>query len=281
MIATLADIVAPLSVEAFREILRHRELHLFRGDDARRHAALLDWETLSEVVLSGAFPVRKLRVTRDGWVLPNLLYRDGDTPRRHVIEPLLQAGGSVIAYGLEPYVPTLTDLCAAVSSVTGDKVTAGAIATTGRAGALDLHYDDQDLLILQVEGSKRWMIQAEPFPDPIEGMAPVPGHADTPLLIDAVIEAGDWLFLPAGYRHRCETTSERSLHVGIFLHPLTAPRALDLLRLQLIGDPAARKPIRFDPDEAVAAERDLKQRLIDQITTLSLDDLMAFNRTSS
>jgi ribosomal protein L16 Arg81 hydroxylase len=93
---------------------------------------------------------------------------------------------------------------------------AGAIVTTGAGGALHAHYDQQDLIILQVEGSKRWRIFGprvlKPIKEPASSVPP-----ETPPILDTVLEPGDLLFLPAGYWHVCDNGPQRSLHLGLFL----------------------------------------------------------------
>ncbi|MFN6935282.1 MAG: hypothetical protein ACK4NZ_09030 [Tsuneonella sp.] len=74
------------------------------------------------------------------------------------------------------------------------------------------------------------------------------------MLMDMTLNAGDFLLLPAGYRHRCETIGNRSLHIGIFIWPLTMARALDLLVRDLADAPAARMPLRGDEDDGAITE---------------------------
>ncbi len=147
------------------------------------------------------------------------------------------------------------------------------IATTGSGGALPSHHDGEDLLILQVERSKRWLIEHDPAPDPIPYLNPLKTpRTAAPILMDMTLNAGDVLFLPAGYRHRCETVGDQSLHIGIFIWPLTVARALDLLVRDLSDDPAARAPLRGDNDDAAVTEA-LRRGLSDRIDRLSLSAL--------
>ena len=275
MISSLSDLAAPLDVAAFRALLRQRSPALFRGAGGDRYASLLDWRGFMDMILTGQYPAKKLRLTQRGAPLPGMLFRSGGTLKPDSVMRLLDTGGSIIAYGIEPYVPAITRLCAAITAQTGEHVMAGAIATTGSGGALDIHYDDSDLLVLQVEGSKRWLIEANPVVDPVAGMPIVAREADAPILIDEVLEPGDLLFLPGGYRHRCETRGARSLHLGFFFYPLTMPRALDLLMRRMMDDTASRKPLRFDDSAWEETEDAMKQELIDRINNLSLSALVA------
>lgn len=280
MISSLSDLVAPLSVPEFKELLRQRTPRLVRGAGAGRYAALLDWDGLMDAVLTGTYPVRKLRLTKQGTPLPALFYRSEEGPKADVITQLMASGGSIIAYGIDPYVPAMGRLCTAIGEQTGEHIIGSAIATTGSGGALDLHYDDTDLVIVQVEGKKNWVIEREPVINPVVGLRALPGGDDVGILLDIELEPGDLLFLPAGYRHRCESRSARSLHLGFFFYPLTIPRTLDLLMRQTVQNDDARRPWRFEEAERSAVEVALKQELIRQIDGLSLIDLLSAHRAT-
>jgi len=192
----------------------------------------------------------------------------------------MASGGSIIAYGIDPYVPAMGRLCAAISEETGEHIVGLAFATTGSGGALDLHYDDTDGVILQVEGRKNWVIEREPVINPVVGLPALRGGDDAGIVLDIELEPGDLLFVPAGYRHRCESRSARSLHLGFAFYPLTIPRTLDLLMRQTVQDVDARRPWRFEEAKRSAVEVALKQELVQLIEGLSLTDLLSAHRAT-
>ncbi|MEO7680767.1 MAG: cupin domain-containing protein [Sphingomonas sp.] len=96
------------------------------------------------------------------------------------------------------------------------------------------------------------------------------GDSAAPPELDIILEPGDFLFVPAGYRHRCENQDERSLHTGIFFWPLTVPRIFTLQRGAAIDDPAQRRPLPARAEGAADEEATLKDALIAQIRGLSL-----------
>lgn len=280
MINSLSDLVAPLSVPEFKELLRQRNPRVIRGAGAGRYAALLDWDGLMDAVLTGTYPAGKLRLTKRGAPLPPLFYRSDEGPKVDVITRLMASGGSIIAYGIDPYVPAIGHLCAAISEQTGEHIVGSAIATTGSGGALDLHYDDTDILIVQVEGIKRWTIEREPVINPVVGLPALPGEDEAGTLLDIELGPGDRLFLPGGYRHRCESRSARSLHLGFFFYPLTIPRTLDLLMRQTVQEDDTRRPWRFEEAERLTVEAALKQELVQRIDRLSLTELLSAHRAT-
>jgi lysine-specific demethylase/histidyl-hydroxylase NO66 len=277
MISSLADLVHPLSEADFIAHLRARTPLLRRGGDADRYATLATWDAVIRAAADGTIPADRLRVTQGGKHLPKALYRDGDTVKPRVVEELMAKSGSIMANSVEPYLSGFTALCADVGEALGEHVSAGVIATIGPGGALGWHYDDADLAICQIEGRKRWIIQADPAIDPVPGLKPAVPDPDLPVELDIILEPGDFLFVPAGYRHRCENQAERSLHAGIFFWPLTIPRIYSLLRMEAIADPGQRRSLRGGTTGDEAA---LKEALIERIRSLSLAELRARHRAT-
>jgi len=275
VISTLAELVAPLTEAAFVELLREPRPTLLRGADADRYAALIDWDGFMTAVERGAVPATKLRLTKNAKPLPPVLYRDDAVLKPGALERVMTGGGSVVAYGVEPHLPAFGALCADVSARLGERIQAGVIATAGAGGALAPHYDDGDMLVLQIEGAKRWLVEVDPVINPAPGRREPNRAGDGEILLDATLGPGDLLWLPAGYRHRCENQAGRSLHASIFFYPLTALRALELIANRLARSPEQRAALRFAPQEAAAVEAALKASLAAAIDAATLQTLLA------
>ncbi|HEY1752221.1 MAG TPA: cupin domain-containing protein [Caulobacteraceae bacterium] len=280
MISTLADLIAPLAEDEFARLLREPRPRLLRGADPDRYCPLVDWDGFVGAVESGAIPPGKVRLTKDAAPLPPVFYRDKAALRPQAAERVLAQGGSLVVYGVEPYLPAFGALCASIAAQVGERILAGVIATEGPGGALPPHYDAGDMLIVQVEGAKRWLIEDRPFPHPAPGRSHRDDGGAGELVVDAVLSAGDALFLPAGYRHRCENQGGRSLHAGIFFFPLTPLRALELIARRLSADPQQRAPLRFGAADAAEVEADLKARLAAAVDAASLKSLLAAHMAS-
>ncbi len=273
MISTLPELVAPLGEAGFRDVLRARSLSLQRATDKTRFDGLLDWTALLDLVASGALAPESLRLTlKARTVAPSFYAKDGRVDAANLAK-LLDGGASVIASRLDRHVPALGALCADIARRTGEEIYAGAIATTGAGGAFALHYDPQDLVILQLEGRKRWLIHGPPVDFPVGGMPEQTPPRNTPLF-DETLEPGDLLFLPAGYWHHCENGPGRSLHIGIFFEPPKGCHAVKALLPRLLAEEIFRVPLtRFADDAARAAhEAALKARLVEMIGAMPLGD---------
>lgn len=282
-IADLAELIAPLRAAEFADLLaarvpRHQP---GAGGDGRRYAALLDWNGLIDGVRNDQFPARDLSLLRDGVKVPPMFLRGGASPRSEVVDKLLAANASIILSRAEQYVPALRRLCSAIASGTRDHVSATAVATAGEGGALPLHYDHYDIVVLQVDGAKHWSIYGDPVINPVSGMTlQPPGDTMAAPAVEVVLTPGDWLFVPAGWRHRCDTKSARSLHLGILLYPLTATRAVELMLRDMLNTPDDRAPLRFDEAEAAATEAALRRTIIERVNAMSIDEIVRIHQSS-
>lgn len=78
------------------------------------------------------------------------------------------------------------------------------------------HRDSDDVLVLQIEGTKVWNLH-EPQPRRYFGNSPLSEEAMGPRITRLTLHPGDALYVRAGVPHRCETPGEVSLHVSFDL----------------------------------------------------------------
>jgi ribosomal protein L16 Arg81 hydroxylase len=273
MISTLQELIAPMTEGAFADILRARKLEFRPAEALNRFGSLLTEDLLLDLIGNGAVPEAVVRITLKEQVIKPLLYFDGGKPSRAKISSFLDRGASVVVEPIQAFVPALRELCADIRRRIPEKVSSGAILTSGPGGALKLHYDPEDLIILQLAGSKRWMIFDHAVPNPVRGMPELAGPPGPPAF-DRILNAGDLLFLPAGRRHRCENGTGRSLHLGILIRPPTAWHAVSALAKRLLAEEAFRIPLtrHASPAEAAAHQARVKGILADEIAKMALND---------
>lgn len=98
----------------------------------------------------------------------------------------------------------------------------------GRALSAPPHTDKQDVVIFQTQGAKRWQVFAPPEPSALPGVDPFArGKGKDRLerselaspLVETVLEAGQVLYVPAGYPHTTSTegvdSTESSIHLTL------------------------------------------------------------------
>jgi hypothetical protein len=276
MISDLKSLVDPLGKTEFLALLRERKLTFLPGYGSRRFETLLTWETLDHLLDGSTLPLEDLRIRRESVPIPTNFYvRHGQVDPAG-LSKLLDQGVSLIFNGLNQHVPAMGALCKNIARDTSERISAAAIVTSGRGGALVCHYDPEDLIILQIAGTKRWQVFSSPVVNPVQGSAPARPPKGPPIF-DQVLQQGDFLFLPAGYWHHCENGPHRSLHVCILFEPPNGRHLMTALASQLSSHEAFRRPLtRHSSPEAMAEhEASLKAHLIDLIQAISLTGFLA------
>jgi hypothetical protein len=140
------------------------------------------------------------------------------------------------------------------------------------------HYDDHDVLILQIEGAKTWHVY--------DSLPVVPTHElrlrdlfakdDLPAPSDVILEAGDVLYLPRGRVHAAKATLEPSIHLTLGIHP---PSVLALISkaVEALGYRddriLASLPPRYAKDASMRAKLgELVREVADAIDERSIGD---------
>lgn len=173
-------------------------------------------------------------------------------------------GYTIVLDGVEQYVRAVGTLARSLEVDLHFPIQVNTYVTPPMQTGLAPHYDEHDVLILQVEGSKIWHLY---------GGADMPAHAihrdtDTgvdvnglPPPIDIDLQAGDVLYVPRGRVHAAETAAEQSVHLTVGLHaPTVLMLAIGALYAQSFRDDLlnARLPPRHLDNPALdTALRDL------------------------
>jgi ribosomal protein L16 Arg81 hydroxylase len=283
--STLEELVAPLSEAEFLSLLRARKLTLLRGSSPDHYTGLLDWEMLRGMLERGEHPrnLVHLRLSRDSVKVPleRWFSKSAADPGSKVdiakVEAYLAQGFSLCITCIDEHAPHLAVLCDNIRARSFEQIKIGVIVTTGKEGAFKLHYDPEDLIILQVEGSKRWKIYGPAVSHPVIGMpTQAPPPEDSPIF-DEVLRPGDFLFLPGGNWHRCENGPARSVHLGFFFLPPTGWHFVKALMSDLVAEELFRTPLTrlAGPAELAALEAAFKQHVIDSVKHIDLNEYFA------
>jgi len=272
MISDLKSLVDPLGQNEFLTLLRERKLTFLPGAGTRRFETLLNWETLNYLLDSATLPLAELRVVRESVPIPSNIYVTQDrVVDVEALTKLLDRGVSLVFNKLHEHVPALRALCKNVARDTLEQISAAAVVTSGRGGAAECHFDPEDLIILQIAGTKRWQVFNPPSANPVPGIATTP--PEWPPIFDQVLQPGDRLFLPARFWHHCENGPYRSLHVSILFAPPNGRHLMDELVSRLSADETFSRPLTRHTRQQSLAEHEaaLKVCLVEAIKAISLD----------
>lgn len=202
-----ADLIAPFTLDELANAEARSRIGLQHGVATGKATHLFDWAQFFHIA-ANRYDSAKLRVSMKRKPVPQQFYRTGATVDADKLENLVQRGISIVQPDAHRYHEALGSAVRDFVETTGSPLRIGAIGSTGEAGALALHSDKIDLLILQVEGAKKWRIYDPAFDPETDEAPPSP-------TFDKVLEAGEYLLVPKGHAHECDTAADRSLHLGI------------------------------------------------------------------
>ena len=271
MIAGLKELVAPLDEAEFLRLLKERKLKVVRRPGDRRFSDIVGWARMRAIIEADRLEPKHLRVMLKEKLVEPVFYRHDRKVDPAMLAGLLERGASVITNALQLYVPEIRVLSRSLRAQQGECVTVFAIVTTGTGGAFALHYDYDDVLVVQVEGSKRWRIYDQPVRNPVPQMR-IPDPPQGPPLLETVLEQGDLLVLPSGYWHHCENGPGLSHHLSILFNAPTGRDAFLPLLRQLADDELFRVRLtRLNEAEWHAHADALRARLTEMIRSVPLE----------
>jgi hypothetical protein len=277
MLATLADLLAPVSISEFLDVFRTRKrLHIAASDPGRAES-LFSWPDI-ETMLSEHALDESITLMRDGVIVPRHFYTSNEGNRLNVraLHDILSQGASIVVDGVNRLIPQIRHLAAAVEREMGILTQVNAYLSFSKGGAFKPHWDIHDILIVQIHGNKRWHVWKAEVPNPVE-MADQ-SHVNGSVPPDQEIEMlpGDILFVPRGEPHSAAVSIKHSAHLTIGLVSQTGINFLDHLRKEAIKDPILRMdlPRHSSEEESRAHEIALKHQLHKLIDAASMSDFL-------
>jgi hypothetical protein len=150
-------------------------------------------------------------------------------------------GATIVLQALQLQHPPLADFCRELERELGYPVQANAYYTPSSAQGFKVHHDTHEVLCLQVEGEKRWLVYPPVLELPLKSQkySPELGEPGEPVL-DVTMRAGDTLYLPRGWLHQAMTSGAASLHLTVGINVATWRDAV-----QAAVDEAAEEDVVF------------------------------------
>ncbi|MYS16752.1 cupin domain-containing protein, partial [Streptomyces sp. SID4982] len=190
---------------------------------------VFDADAVDELLSRRGLRTPFLRVARNGTVLPESSYTSpggvGATVPDQLDDTalwrLFADGATLVLQALQRTWAPVGDLCAGLSAELGHPVQANAYVTPPQSQGFDAHYDVHDVFVVQIQGSKRWLVHEPVHPEPLRDQpwtdhrTAVAEAAEGPAYIDTVLEPGDVLYLPRGWLHAARAKGEVSIHLTL------------------------------------------------------------------
>ncbi|WP_320825257.1 JmjC domain-containing protein [Reinekea sp.] len=191
---------------------------------------------------------------------------------RHAFED----GYTLVVSNLQTKNGTFATLCRQLSRQFACPIYCDAYWSPCHSEALALHYDDQDVFVVQVSGGQDWQVDFNAQYWPFGGQVYQPDRVDRcDALQQLSLVPGDILYIPRGNCHRAKTGSEQSFHVTFSINSLRRrDLLLECLAPSLAGLDLLRPALRaedFDPSRTAASRDGLLAYLEDLTARIRSD----------
>ncbi|HET6773914.1 MAG TPA: cupin domain-containing protein [Acidimicrobiales bacterium] len=217
------------------------------------------------------------RLVRDGEVIAPADYtrpaRTGAARIDDLIDPgrvldLFAGGATVVLQSLQRWWEPATRFCRDLELALGHATQANAYLTPAGAAGLAPHHDTHDVFVLQVAGSKHWVVREPAVDTPLRRhVSDHEAAAARPVLFEVDLAPGDALYLPRGVVHSATAQEGVSLHITVGVLATTVHDVLQALVEQAGDDPAFRRSLTagwaFDDGAATAAVKSAVADLVD------------------
>lgn len=201
-----------------------RELHYSPATPERRSvfAELLTWNDLAELVGSRRLEPPQLRVFSDGSEVDHKVYVRPVVTRANVayrrldaaaLQRLAASGATVVVNNVDEMHPPVRDLARRAQWWIGEIVQANVYATFNPSQSFPSHWDDHDVIVLQLAGSKRWRVFGPGREHPMHRDAHHEHDGPTDPVWEGMVGAGDVLHIPRGHWHEVVCDGPASLHL--------------------------------------------------------------------
>ena len=255
MSPSLSELLAPVPVDEFLSRYWLKQ-HLFCRGSAERFSGLLSWAALNEILEHHWRETYRFRLASQGRDLDPASYADlgGFTPRIRArdVTDHLRRGATLSFDAIDELHEPLTRLAESFETFFHGGTKINIYAAWRAVHGLDLHRDNQEIFILQLDGRKRWLLYGHSI-DGVDKSALRSSSAPPEgAVLDQVVRPGDVLYIPRGCYHVAVPMNEPALHLTV---GVKNPRGMDLARWIAERLRASALADRDEPFLAGAAER--------------------------
>lgn len=280
MFDSIAQLLSPHEPEQLEQAIhRHERLYLPTGHpDA--FVPLLSWATLNRIITAEELLGGKTTLIRNTRILPvemsaaflTHLWQWRRSPE--AIHGLIDQGVSIVINFIGRLVPEVAALNSMLERSLGVEVNTNAYVGFRQDSALKTHWDEHDVLILQVSGHKRWRLYGQLHRYPMKHPAfPAAGRSNLELAVDRelVMSPGDILYVPRGDVHKVNVEGDHSVHLTIGLAPRRGHHVVTWLGRDALADEdiLRRDVLPFSSPETLAEQeaalRACLHRLVDRL----------------
>ena len=215
---SLAKLIAPVTEREFRERYWEQIPLLVSRENPQFYEDLFSLQDFDREVASAPTYVKIAEASKK----KNVTHQTRTTTGLEAVLADMRDGGTLVMDALNEREPRLRLLCRLLQQELSYRFQTNLYLTPAKGTGFTPHWDNHDVFIIQVHGSKRWKIekQRRTFPANDENMSKE--DEDRIMAPDAdafTLHQGDLIYIPRGFVHAAECGAESSLHITLGIHP--------------------------------------------------------------
>jgi hypothetical protein len=226
------DLLGPISEPLFFERYFEREVLHIEREDTAAFVKLSDSIDIEQIIHLSCHNWGEVSLAKAGAGPAHDDYTS-HPPTVSIIDRAYRDGYTVVINDLQKRSLTVAELCRSVEARFFCRANVNLYRTAAGCAGLDCHYDDDDVIVIQLRGHKVWQTYQHrdrlPLGESSYHLGDI-GQADRRLSM----RPGDVLYMPRGTPHQAAAQASASLHLTISLNLL---RWTDVLR-ELVLDVA-------------------------------------------
>lgn len=209
----LESLLDPMPLDQFlRENWTARGVVL-RGQDRDRFRPLFSWDQLNHLLNFHRLRFgEEIRLAAKG----RKIFDKPEMPEEWIRH--CQDGYTLIINQLQARLPAIAELASAIERAIGHRSQVNMYCSWPGQQGFDQHHDDHEVFILQIEGTKRWVVSEETYKYPLDkynNVSADTGEPKGPPYIETELRPGDVLYIPRGHWHYAVAGDEPSLHLTL------------------------------------------------------------------
>lgn len=280
------SVISPIKEDEFFKNYWNKKFLYVEGD-TNKFSHLLSWEKINHLLEYQRMNYPRLRLVKDGvTVKPENYFEFTDSHYKNApqiqrlkfgkVSEYLRQGNVLIIDAISEAIPEIYKFTRNFEWRLGDRVQSNCYIAWNQSEGFDTHWDNHDVFVIQILGSKKWRIYGQTRKAPLR-YENLKHEAPKKAIWEKVISAGDIIYLPRGCWHDAIAVDGPTVHISIGVHKLKGHSYLKWLSNELLQNPIVRSDI---PRERTFGNQkqffeELKKSVLDNFTYESFVQYLA------
>ena len=274
----------PLKKEYFIESFWEKKHLVLRRKNPNHYSNLISRQILDFIISHAKLKYSQMRLAKNqSQSCPVTKLQEGgmifldynDVPSVNQLYSSYAQGETLIVKQIQDYYQPLAKFCLELEEFFHHPVSINSYLTPPHSQGFDAHFDNHDVCILQIDGSKHWRIYGSAVDLPlVDDNSPIPKEILYNPVEEVHLKAGDLLYLPRGVVHEAWTTNVSSFHLTVGIHVF---RWADLITEVITS--LSRQDVRFRASLPIgffdSEKEDPIQNKLLELTKIATDQVKA------